>query len=232
MDKPYGLRGELEPKWMFQGLEETLVNDGITITVKESVLEVGYDNETDEQAARELVKLYLFNQTRNTNFKVTATLNQSWRIENNKKKFAIGLDAAIKPSGQVRIASADVETRASIAPANIYDSRSLHNSTDIVKKALEDKPLAKALEYYADEVVDADRPLYGIYKALEELAKHLDGRDKLGQLAGQNEKYVDDVMQTTQIARHYSGVRASRILSDDECRERANILIEAYANSL
>ena len=57
------------------------------------------------------------------------------------------------------------------------------------------------------------------------------GRDKLAQLANHPEKYVSDVMETTQLTRH-AHTQARQLLTDSECRERARILIEAFARSI
>jgi hypothetical protein len=116
----------------------------------------------------------------------------------------------------------------------MHDSASPANDTSMVNKALKDKTLKNALHYFSEEVVDDDRPLYGVYKALEVIAHHLGRRDgwrQLGVLAGQNEAFVTDIRQTTQLQRH-AVTSAHRRLTDDECKELAKILIHAYANSL
>lgn len=85
------------------------------------------------------------------------------------------------------------------------------------------------MRYLNEEVVGDDRPLYGIYKALEALTKTLgkgSGRSKLGKLAGHNEKYVDDVMQTAQTTRHHDDPNARRLLTETECLERARNLYQ------
>jgi hypothetical protein len=115
------------------------------------------------------------------------------------------------------------------------------NVTELVKKALTDEPLRLALQYYRTEIVEADRPLYGVYKAIEEITKHFNkqgiknARKKLGELAGFDEKFVEDIMSTVNVGiegRHSSGYSGLRRLSDEECRHRARLLIEAYARSL
>jgi hypothetical protein len=171
-----------------------------------------------------------------------ANLHQSWHlVEGDARTWCVAVEGEIKPSGQIRIATADVETTAAIAPANIYDSRDLANAAELVEKALRNEPLRLALQYYNDEIVEIDRPLYGIYKAIEEITKHLgkqginDSRKYLGELAGYDKQFVEDVMSTTNVGidgRHYSGYPGQRRLSNDECRERARILIEAYAKSV
>ena len=60
----------------------------------------------------------------------------------------------------------------------------------MVSKALGDTTLRTALRYFNEEVVDDNRPLYGIYKAIEVIAHHLgnDGWKQLAALAGKNKK--------------------------------------------
>lgn len=83
-------------------------------------------------------------------------------------------------------------------------------------------------------MVGDDRPLYGIYKALEALTSAVgsDGRALLGALAGEDKKFVSDVMETAQTTRHHAHPNARALLSEGECRERARRLIDAYAQSL
>ncbi len=219
-----------------------MVDDGITILVKEGVIEVGYSAAADEDRARLLVKSYMDALSLKMSFRVHANLHQSWQlVEGDARAWCVAHEGAIKPSGQIRIATADVETSAAIAPANIHDSRDFANVGDLVEKTRRNEPLRLALQYYNHEIVETDRPLYGIYKAIEEITKHLgkqginDSRKYLGELAGYDKQFVEDVMSTTNVGidgRHYSGYPGQRRLSNDECRERARILIEAYAKSV
>jgi hypothetical protein len=62
------------------------------------------------------------------------------------------------------------------------------------------------------------------------------GREGLGMLIGLSgkaaKKYVDDIMQTAQLTRHDNDPNAQRILTDEECKERAKLLIEAFAKTI
>jgi hypothetical protein len=174
MDTPFGLRGDIIPADLFMGYERTVVDNGITILVKEGVIEVGYNAEADEARARSLVKSYMDVLSLGMRFRVHANLHQSWRlVEGDARAWCVAVEGAVKPSGQLRIATADVETTAAIAPANIYDSRELANAVELVERARRNEPLRLALQYYNDEIVETDRPLYGIYKAIEEITMHL-----------------------------------------------------------
>jgi hypothetical protein len=87
-------------------------------------------------------------------------------------------------------------------------------------------------------VPNNDRPLYGIYKAVEALCESLPGgRGPLGMLAGSanmkvGKRYVDDIMQTSGLTRHHDDPNAQPILTDAQCEERARVLIETFANSI
>jgi hypothetical protein len=73
----------------------------------------------------------------------------------------------------------------------------------------------------------------GLYNAIEAITKHLagDGREALAKLAGKSKSYVGDLMQTTQHSRHPK-TNAIVNLPLDECKARAKVLINAYAQSL
>jgi hypothetical protein len=106
----------------------------------------------------------------------------------------------------------------------------------MLQKAQRYPALESAILYYSKEVVDDDRPLYGVYKALEAMIDHLgqnqsDGRRALARLAGQPRSFIDDVIQTTQVRRHH-GTTGTRRLTDEECRQRAKLLIDIFARSL
>lgn len=97
---------------------------------------------------------------------------------------------------------------------------------------LQDPVLAEAIEHFTSEVVDDKCPLYGIYKSIEVITKHM-GRKNLALLAKKPEKFVQDLMETANSQRHptISG-ESKRKLSDQECQSRARLLIQAYMDSL
>jgi len=91
--------------------------------------------------------------------------------------------------------------------------------------------LAKALRYFSEELLDDDRPLYGVYKVLEAICHAVGGWGKLAQLVNKPEKYVSDVRETTQLTRH-ARTQARQLLSDQECYACARILIDVFAKSI
>jgi hypothetical protein len=54
--------------------------------------------------------------------------------------------------------------------------------------------------------------------------------------AGCNKKdgkrYIDDIMQTSGLTRHHNDPNARPALSDQECKARATILIDAFTKSI
>lgn len=198
------------------------------LSVENGAIAIGYEDEALTGKAQEVVKLYLaaHNLENGTNYHVD--LNQSWRINPGEGK-TIGAEFSEKV-GFTASVSARITGRAHVI-INGFDSESFGNQTALVEKCGKDPALASALSYFHEEVVDNNRPLYGIYKAVEALTKVLPGRQSaLGKLAGYDKRYVGDVMQTAQLTRHHEDPNAKRVLTDEECKERAMILIRAYAN--
>ena len=143
---------------------------------------------------------------------------------------------AMNMSDSVRVTPA--HTTDTCVVREVFDSEYLSNETALVRKCQKDRALDSALRYFHREVLDDARPLYGIYKAMEALIQALapcgnknKGREKLAGLVDEKEKYIDDIMQTTDPVRHHLPT-GKRVHSDAECRERARRLIEAYANSI
>ena len=110
-----------------------------------------------------------------------------------------------------------------------FDSEALDRQTTLVEKCLGDAALYSAVKYFDEEVIDTKRPLYGIHKAIEALSKECGGRAALGNLVGKDKTFVDGIMQTAQLTRPHEDPNAKRILTDEECKERAKLLIMAYA---
>jgi hypothetical protein len=228
------LRGTISPADFFHNHSESFAHDRFQIKCEGGVLEINYEDPALEDKARELAHTYVAALSLLQLRRFTLQLSQPPRMDYNGV-----LCVSVEDSGTIRASESVRITAASSLPSGeekvmeIYDSRNLHNAKDLVTKALKCPPLQKALEYFAQEVVDDERPLYGIFKALEVLAKDLgkNGREELGRMAERDKKYVDEVFETTQIARHSSGYDARQKLSAPECRERARELILAYSRN-
>ncbi len=215
---------------------EELEHGSVTIKVHDGVMELQYDNQVDKPRALKLAKSYLDAYIFRTGQKITVNFNHSWENTGLGVAHALNFEANVHVTErvQVRISRAEITGRARIVTKEFYDSASLSNDTALVNKALNDSTLAKALDYYASDVVDADKPLNGIYNSIEVITKHLGGHDErkqLAMLAGKGESYVGDLMQATQFTRH-AVTNASVRLSDEECRQMALVLIRAYADSI
>ena len=86
------------------------------------------------------------------------------------------------------------------------------------------------------------KPMYGIHKAIEQIIKHLPGknenekRNNLAMIAGQSRDYIDDLMTSVQVQRHSEEwlrlKNIGKIIDNNECVARASNLIDAYAKSL
>ncbi|MBZ5677159.1 MAG: hypothetical protein LAP61_23185 [Acidobacteriia bacterium] len=231
MNTKYGLRGAIVPPGPFKGKNESFASEGFPIEMEDGVIAIGFEDKADTDRAREIVWQYLEWFSAEHGVRHVADLNQSWEIKSNGTK-AIGIEVSdtVKVTADIRVSQATIQGKAFIVtPA--YDSAKLSTYSSLVEKSQRNPALAKALRYYSEEVLDDDRPLYGVYKALEELSHAVGGRGKLAQLANQPEKYVVDVMETTQLTRH-ARTPARQLLSNQECHARARLLIEAYAKSV
>lgn len=228
----YGLRGELRPKYPFEDHVEELSVDGMKVIVENGVISISYDSESDEVHAGEIIKQLLHIWSFRNEVKITADLNQRWHLEpQGNKNISLSLSEEIKATDFVLVTTISSERNAKITGKAAYDSRNFENDLVMLTKSSKDASLKKALEFYYEEVIDSKRPLYGVYKAVEELYKNLGGMDKLANLAGKNKKYVEDIKQTAETTRH-ARTLGKKKLSLEECKERAKTLIEAYARSI
>lgn len=236
MSKQYGIRSELKD-FPFPNLEESLEIEGVLIEINKGVLDVSYDNESERDKAEKLARSYIYAWSLENNIKISIHFNHSWHPQAGGGTFhSIELSEKVKVIDRVITHSADIQGKARIIR---QDSASFANHTNLVLKSMKDEALSSALEYFSEEVIDTEKPLYGIYKALEAISKHLgilhntNGRKKLAEIAGTSLDYVNDVMETTQLQRHHSsGTSASRKLDDNECKTRAKFLIDSYAKTL
>jgi hypothetical protein len=235
MDTSFGLRGAITPPDALKDFAESFVSGPFHISLQNGIIEIGFENESLADAARSLIERYLDVSSFVRGRRLTTDLNQSWRKNTHgTRDISIALSETIKVHDDLQLTTTSVTItgKAFIVPA--FDSRSLAQQNDLIAKCEKSPALTSALRYFNEEVVADDKPLYGVYKAIEALTQALckKGRAKLGQLAGQTEKYVSDVMQTAQTTRHHADPDASQVLTEAECRERARILIEAYAKSI
>ena len=238
MNKPCGTQGEII-NFPFKDIQDIFYNqNGIELEIKDGILYVGVDDETKLEEAKEVARLYLSAWSERQNIKVGVDFNHTWKTNaRGIQDHFIKMYDYVKVTDRVQIQAVthqiEIRATASLVTQKMYDSASPAEDTLMVNKALKDSTLKKALFYFSEEVIDDDKPLYGIYKAIEVISHKLgkDGRKQLGELAGKSKTYVHDIMQTTDGQRH-ANPAGQRKLTDDECKERAKILINAYANSL
>jgi hypothetical protein len=193
------------------------------------VISIGFDDPGEAEQARAIVREFLAAFSLAEDVRFTADLDQSWerRPDNTESIGVVAKPDIVRMRGGIRVQILDGRA------VYTYDNETpkVSASSEMVKKAQKSPELANALTYYSAEVVDTERPLYGVYKALEELVHTTGSRRALAALAGQPAKYVSDVMETTQLTRH-ARTRARKILSERECRNRCRLLIDAFAKSI
>ncbi len=185
-DMPFGRRGQIEPSTVQVEPIDDVLAENIRITIKDNVLEVGYQHGEDSERAIQLAKQFITAWIFDHDCKIAVDLSQSWQVrEDGSKAWVVHAEAiAIMGAGAVSVTGQVIDASGNVVKQPNHDIALMH-------KAANDDVLSKALKYYTEEVVDHSRPLYGVYKAIEELTTHLsemhktDGREYLGKLAGQ-----------------------------------------------
>ena len=233
----YGFRGAIEPSIEFKDFSDDFVIDGISFRVHNNLFEVGYNDKNLEEKAIRLAKNYINVWIFNNNIKIKIDFNHTWKLKDDGGKFHnLELKDSVRVSERVIIKTMTYSIKAMARIVNPkFDSKAFSSYTELAEKSLLSEALQKAIAYYSQEILDKERPLYGVYKALEvlinELSEKGDGRELLAKLVGKNKKYVSDIMESTQHQRH-DKTKARKLLSDADCRERTKELILAFANNI
>lgn len=246
MNKPFGAQGEII-NFPFKDLQETLYDrDGIELAIQGGILYVGVDEQADLEKAKDMARLRLAAWSERHQIKTTVDFNHSWQaIPQGIKNHNVTFRASVQPVARLQVQTTTHQitiqgVTASVITQQLPDSASFTHDEAMVQKAQKYPALKSALLYYNEEIVDDDRPLYGIYKALEGIITSLQetykldekkARKKLAELVCQPLAYVEDVIQTSNVKRHHK-TSASKKLEDDECQRRAKILIDAFARFL
>jgi hypothetical protein len=222
MDTSYGLRGEIAPKGALGEFGETFKSGPFEISLNAGLLEIGFEDPALSDQARELARQYLAATAFVRGQHLAIDLNMSWaKNSSGGKDISLSVFEVLNVTAELGAVTTSVDITGKAAIVKTFDSRSLASQQDLVSKAGKDPALNSALQYFNEEVANHDRPLYGIYKALEALTKALghNGRAMLGAFAGKSKKYVDDVMQTAQTTRHHKPSNAKSLLTESECRD-------------
>lgn len=227
----YGIRGSIESRHTnLSDLVEDFIHGSFTVKVLDNVIEIGFENEGDLERAIRFGKLLLDAWSLQTGLKIIVNFNQSWQpTSQGGRLVSISLNETIKVSDRLKTTVKIIRSLGYVIKLK-SDSHSFSNNIDIVSKAVKDETLARALDYFSQEVIENEKPLYGVYKAIEVITKKI-GTDELARLAGKSKTYISDITQTAQPTRHSITV-AKAVLSESECKSRAKALIQAYAGSL
>ncbi len=247
MNKPFGAQGKII-NFPFKDLHETFYNqDSVELEINDGVLYVGVDNEANLERAKDFARLYLAAWSERQQIKITVDFNHAWQTNSQEvKNHRLELGDSVKPverlQAQTTTHQITIKTTASIVTQQMHDSASFTHDTRMINKALNNAVLRNALMYFNEDIINDDKPLIGIYKAIQEIAIHLGtgseskGQEELAKLAGENVKYVKEITETAQIHRHsqewLAKKKAKAVLTEEVCRERAKILIDAFASSL
>jgi len=245
VNTPFGFRGAIQSSAVFDGPTDTFASDGIVVTVEGGVFSIGYQREDQEQEARRLAAALIDTWMFRHGAKVGVDFDQSWRVGPDGHRL-VSVNGRVEHRVRATLSvTATLRDERGNDVTRVINPYSFANDQELAEKTCRDRTLETALHYFTREVVEDERPLYGIYKAIEEVTKQLaalhnhnlskkdskDGRQLLAALVGEREEFVGHLMETTQLQRH-ARTHAKRRLSDEECYARAKMLIEAYAQSL
>ena len=224
--KTYGIKVELSPANLLKTYTEQWTANGIDFLVRDSCIEVSYDNHNQEEEAKKTVDRYIQVWSLYNDIRLSAKYVY-WELKDGKKYIKMNMpEEDIKVSDSLTI----IISRKGDDDIEIFDTRSFAMHEVLVKKSFSNEILGESIGYYTNEVLEDKHPLYGVYKAIEVIADDI-GLEKLANIAGVSKKYITDVRQTTQTDRH-AKTEARIVLTDMECRHRAKRLIIAYADSL
>jgi hypothetical protein len=231
MNTLYGIRGNIKPE--LKDLKNDFLYDDIfSIHIDSGLFEIGFEKSTDKERAYKIGETFIQSFNSRTGLKLEVDFNGSWKPDikgNRVSNFSLSDSVGISDRQKITT-TVQIKGMAYIVKPE-YDSYNFSNDIEMVLKAEKDETLSKALKYYSEEVLGDDKPLYGIYKALEEMTKKLSGAKELAKLVGESEKFVSEIKQTAQSTRH-ARTSAPKVLSESECRARIQRLLNAYAKTL
>ncbi len=237
--KTFGFEGSISPASVVKDLTEKWEQNGINFSLNQGIFRAEFSTKNQEKNALEAAHLYVQIWSLRHDARLKVKFHHFWGPKANRgTQHSASLNENVKVSDRAQTVMHRVssEVRASITGKS--DSASIMANKLLVEKSLKDESLKRAIEFYSEEVVDEKRPLYGIYKALEVLIDSLRGSSnkktgvsRLGELAGKNPGYVQEVLERTQLQRHANSP-ARNILTEQECRTRAKNLIRVYTDAI
>lgn len=237
MDKAFGAQGKIQ-NFPFKDLSEIVHgSDGVLIKVKEGIMYVEAESENLLNEEIQNAHLFLALWTQRQDSKVTADFSHQWKLNSKGgKDIALEMTDTVTMRDRFQATITHVvstQGRARIITQKMQDSASFIHDTPLFQKTKKHPVLKQVILHFSEEVVDAKRPLYGVYKALEAITKHLGekGREKLADLAGKEKKFVGEIMGAAQRERHHDPDDFIG-LDEDECKKRAKYLIDVFSTSL
>lgn len=177
MSNLYGFSSKLQPAALFKKIEENWTTEDIAFNVKDGEFQVSYDDPTKQSLAEQLAKHFVQAFSLNENTKVTIDFNHTWKPSNTGRQYAISFQEKLELKYQI---SHTVHSERSAKVIGTDNNISFKVNEKIVIKMLQDPVLAEAIEHFTSEVVDDKRPLYGIYKSIEVITKHMGKHDGYG----------------------------------------------------
>lgn len=241
MNKPFGMQGEIQNYPYKEFTEVSYDQDGIKIEVKDSLMIIGVDEEEKLVDAKMIADLLIILWSKSENRKLKVNYNQKWSLnDQNERVTRLLLIDSVHLSDKVEtvLRQVDIYGKSSIIRSE-KDGASFKNHLALLMKAKKHTALKDALLYFSDEVIDVEKPLYGIYKAIEAMYQYFSKDDKkklwaitqLAAIINENPDYVKEILSSTHETRHHDP-RKKAIIQDSDCIERTKRLIDAFANFL
>jgi hypothetical protein len=143
----------------------------MTVELSGEQIFIGYNEPEERQQAERLVRRYVDVWAFRTGIRVEVVFDRWWRTSpTGHTDYSKELSGTIRPSGELTchvIYTGQRTAPASIALEHVsgFADMAFLEDDALVEKAGRDPALESALRFLNEEVVDQERPLYGVYKA-------------------------------------------------------------------
>lgn len=137
-EKPYGIRSALNEAGLKDISEDIDFGGGVVVSVHDGIIEVGFDNESDVEKAKETANNLISSWVLNNGIKITPDFNVSWRRDSNSNR-AIGLSLYEDIGVRDRVVTTTIVVLPARYVVRTGDSYSFNTYFDIAKKAEKDK---------------------------------------------------------------------------------------------
>lgn len=148
MDTIFGLRGAIMPVSALGDFADSFADGPFQISVNNGIIEIGYEDELQAEAARELIWQYIDASSIARNQPLSANLNQSWRKRpEGGEDFDVFISDTVHLTADLQATTTEVTQTARASIVKAFDSRSLASQRDMTFRARKNPALSSALRY-------------------------------------------------------------------------------------